>query len=90
MIPEQLDRYCGMLPTIGAVSARTLHPSSINEGKMIMKRLVVLGIVAVLFAGSVSGKDSKAATPEALKADIEALKATKVACAEGTPASPVR
>jgi hypothetical protein len=47
---------------------------------MIMNRLVVLGIVAVLFAGSASGQDSKkAATPEALKADIEALKATKVA-----------
>ena len=45
-----------------------------------MKRLVVLGIVAVLFASSASGRDSKkAATAEALKADIEALKAHKVA-----------
>ena len=42
-------------------------------------RLVVLGIVAVLFAGSASGQDSKNATPEALKAAIEALKAPKVA-----------
>jgi hypothetical protein len=50
---------------------------------MIMKRLVVLGIVAVLFASSASGQDSKkAATPEALKADIEALKAAKVAWRE--------
>jgi hypothetical protein len=47
---------------------------------MIMKRLVVPGIVAVLFAGSASGQDSnKAPTPEVLKADIEALKAVKVA-----------
>jgi hypothetical protein len=47
---------------------------------MIMKRLVVLGIMAVLFASSASGQDSKkAATPEALKADIRALKAAKVA-----------
>jgi hypothetical protein len=47
---------------------------------MIMKRLAVLGIVAVLFASSASGQDSKkAATPQALKADIEALKAAKVA-----------
>ena len=45
-----------------------------------MKRLVVLGIVAVLFARSASGQDAKkAATPEALKADIEGLKASKVA-----------
>jgi hypothetical protein len=50
---------------------------------MIMKRLVVLGIVAVLFASSTSGQDSrKAATPDALKADIEALKAPKVAWRE--------
>ena len=48
-----------------------------------MKRLVVLGIVAVLFASSASGQDSKkAATPDALKADIEALKAPKVAWRE--------
>jgi hypothetical protein len=47
---------------------------------MIMKHLVVLGIVAVLLTSSTSGQDSKtAATPEALKADIEALKATNVA-----------
>jgi hypothetical protein len=47
---------------------------------MIMNRLVVLGIVAVLFASSASGQDpKKAVTPEALKADIEALKAPKVA-----------
>jgi hypothetical protein len=54
-----------------------------KERKMILKRLVVLGIVAVLFASSGSGQDSKkAATPEALKADIEALKAPKVAWRE--------
>ena len=48
-----------------------------------MKRLVVLGIVAVLFACSASGQDSKkSVTPEALKADIEALKAPKVAWRE--------
>jgi len=45
-----------------------------------MKRLVVLGLVAVMSAGSASGQNlKKAATPEALKADIEALKASKVA-----------
>jgi hypothetical protein len=50
---------------------------------MIMNRPVVLGIVAVLIASSVSGQDSKkAATPEALKADIEALRAPKVAWRE--------
>jgi hypothetical protein len=43
-----------------------------------MKRLV-FGIVAVLLASPASGQDSKkAATPEGLKADIEALKAAKV------------
>jgi hypothetical protein len=47
---------------------------------MIMKRLVVLGILAVLFAGSACAQDSKkTATPDALKADIDALKADKVA-----------
>jgi hypothetical protein len=47
---------------------------------MIMKRLVVAGIVAVLFTGSASAQDSKKmATPDALQADIEALKADKVA-----------
>ena len=45
-----------------------------------MKRFLVLGIVAVLFAGSASAQDSKKmATADALKADIEALKADKVA-----------
>ena len=45
-----------------------------------MKHLVVVGIVAVLFAGSASAQDSKKmATPDALRADIEALKADKVA-----------
>ena len=45
-----------------------------------MKRLVALGIVAVLLASSASGQDSKqAATAEALKADIDGLKADKVA-----------
>jgi hypothetical protein len=47
---------------------------------MIMKRLVVLGILAVLFAGSAFAQDSKKmATPGALQADIEALKVDKVA-----------
>ncbi len=39
-----------------------------------MKRLLVLGIVAVLFASSASGQDSKQpATPDSSKADKEAL-----------------
>ena len=47
---------------------------------MILQRLVVLGVLAVPFAGSASGQESKtAATPEALKAEIEALKAANVA-----------
>ncbi len=45
-----------------------------------MQRLFVLGIVAVLIVSSASGQYSNtAATPESLKADIEALKATNVA-----------
>ena len=52
-----------------------------------MKRLVVLGIVTVLFASSAWGQDSKepaktATTPEALKVEIENLKAAKVAWRE--------
>ena len=48
-----------------------------------MKPLVVLGIMAALFASSASGQDSKiTATAEALKADIEALKAPKPAWRE--------
>jgi len=48
-----------------------------------MKHLIVPGIMAVLLASSASGQDSnKATTPEALKADIEALKAAKVAWRE--------
>jgi len=48
-----------------------------------MNRLFVLGIAAVLFSGSASGQDSKKPlTPDALKAEIEALKATKVAWRE--------
>ena len=47
-------------------------PTARCEGTMIMKRLVVLGIVAVLFASSASGQDSKKpATPESLKAEKE-------------------
>jgi hypothetical protein len=68
--------------TIYCYAARraTLDPSSIKERKMIMKRLVGIGILAVLLASSASGQDSKkAATPEALKADIDGLKAAKVA-----------
>jgi hypothetical protein len=58
-----------------------------KQGEKIMKRLVVLGIVAVLFASWASGEDSRepavtATTPEALKAEIEALKADKVAWRE--------
>ena len=45
-----------------------------------MRRLVVLGIVAVLFAGSASAQGpKKMVTPDTLQADIEALKADKVA-----------
>ena len=48
-----------------------------------MQRLVVLGIMAVLFANSASGLDpKKAATPDALQAEIKALKAPKVAWRE--------
>ena len=48
-----------------------------------MKRLIVLGIVAALFASSASGQDSKKpATPDALQAEINALKAPKVAWRE--------
>ena len=47
---------------------------------MILQRLVALGILSVMFASSASGQESKtAATPEALKAEIEALKAANVA-----------
>ena len=50
---------------------------------MIMKRFFALGIVAVLFASSASGQESKQpTTPEALKAEIEALKAAKPAWRE--------
>lgn len=48
-----------------------------------MTRLVALGIVALLFAGFASGEGTKKpATPEALKAEIEALKAAKPAWRE--------
>ena len=48
-----------------------------------MKRLVVLGIVAVLCASSASGQDSKRpASPEALQAEIEALKPAQLAWRE--------
>jgi hypothetical protein len=60
-----------------------LLPSPVKEWKTIMKHLVVLAIIAGLFISSASGEDSKkAATPEALKADIEALKVAKVAWRE--------
>ncbi|HUY32893.1 MAG TPA: hypothetical protein VMV69_08940 [Pirellulales bacterium] len=48
-----------------------------------MRRLVALGIVASLFAGFASGRElKKPLTPDALKAEIEALKAAKVAWRE--------
>jgi hypothetical protein len=48
-----------------------------------MKRFIVLGITTVLFAGSAWGQDAKKpATPEALKAEIESLKAAKPAWCE--------
>ena len=52
-----------------------------------MKRFVILGIVSLLFASSAWGQDSKepaktATTPEALTAEIEALKVSKVAWRE--------
>ena len=48
-----------------------------------MYRLVVLGIVTVLFARSAAGQDSKEpTTPEAVKAEIEVLKVAKVAWRE--------
>jgi hypothetical protein len=47
---------------------------------MILQRLVVLGILLVMSAGFAAGQESKtAATPEALKTQIEALKAANVA-----------
>jgi hypothetical protein len=47
---------------------------------MIWQRLVVAGILAVMSASSASAQESKtAATPEALKAEIESLKAAHVA-----------
>jgi hypothetical protein len=56
------------------------HPRSIKKRKMILQRLVVVGILAVMYASSASGQESKtAATLEALKAEIEALKAANVA-----------
>ena len=48
-----------------------------------MKRLVVLGIVAVLFARSASGQETKKPlTPDALKAEIEALYPAQLAWRE--------
>ena len=52
-----------------------------------MKRLVVLGIVAMLFANSVSGQDwnesaKKVSTPEALQTEIEGLRPAKTAWRE--------
>jgi hypothetical protein len=48
-----------------------------------MKRLGIIGIVAVLVASSALGQESKRpATPEALKAEIDALKAVKPAWRE--------
>ena len=48
-----------------------------------MKRLVVLGIMAVLFGNSDTGQDpKKAATPDALQAEIKSLRAPKVAWRE--------
>ena len=45
-----------------------------------MRRLTILGIVAVLLPGSASGQDTKKpATPEALRTEIEALRDSKVA-----------
>lgn len=45
-----------------------------------MRRLIILGIVAVLLPGSASGQDTKKPTsPEALKAEIEALRDAEVA-----------
>jgi hypothetical protein len=54
--------------------------SDLKERMMIMKRLVVLGIAAVLFGGTASAQDrKKMTTPDVLKAEIEALKADTVA-----------
>jgi hypothetical protein len=50
---------------------------------MIMKRLVALGIAAVLLASSASGQDlNTLASPEALKAEIEALHPAQLAWRE--------
>jgi hypothetical protein len=48
-----------------------------------MKRFVILGFAAMLFPGSASGQETrKPATPESLSAEIESLKAAKVAWRE--------
>ena len=47
---------------------------------MIMRGLIILGIAAALLPSSASGQDTKEPTsPEALKAEIEALRDAKVA-----------
>ena len=46
---------------------------------MMIRHALVLGIVALLFASSASGQESKKPlTPDALKAEIEALTPAKV------------
>ena len=48
-----------------------------------MKRRVVVGIVAVMFASSASGQElKKPLTPDALRADIEALMPAQLAWRE--------
>jgi hypothetical protein len=49
-----------------------IPPRSIHAKEMIVKRIFVLGIVAVLFAGTASGQNApKPSTPESVKADQE-------------------
>jgi hypothetical protein len=74
-----LNRPITIRPPANSRSIRV--PST--QGEKIMNCLVILGFAAVLFAGSASGQESrKPATPEALAAEIEALKAPRVAWRE--------
>jgi hypothetical protein len=69
---------------IGLLILRGSNPvapiCSLKKRKILMKRLMVLGTLAAMFASSASGQESKkAVTPVTLKAEIEALKAANVA-----------
>ena len=61
--------------------------ASVSLGEMAMRRLAIVGSVALLFAAIASAQEAssparRARAPEALQAEIEALKAPKVAWRE--------